>query len=266
VWTREAGLLLRAGRGPSDFMRMMQSRLSLSRVGPLVAPHPLTARINLRQLGKAVHLRSHTSDISVLGELLEGSYTHLPPAGTSVKAVVDLGSNSGLAFRWLHTRYPEAQFVCVEPDPGNADVLRKNVAASGAARATVLEACAGGRRRRVSLVTDHGEFAFRMVDDEEQEGDIDVLTVPDILEQGEMPESIDVMKCDIEGAEDELFQDCREWIQRVEWLVVECHHPYTADRLEQVLRENGASPARVHIDRNDDFGCETVTLKLARHA
>lgn len=259
IWSHEAALLLQASEGPVDFARVMQSRLSLSKVGRVVAPRRVTAHVCLRKLGPDVALRSHTSDISVLGELLEGSYSHLPGAGADVATVVDLGANSGLAFRWLHARYPRARFVCVEPDPGNCAVLRENVRASRA-DATVLEACAGGWERTVSLVTESGEFGFRM--DEDRPGDIPVLTMPRILEEAGMNSTIDVLKCDIEGAEEELFADCREWIGRVRWIVAECHHPYTADALERAIEANGARCSRRFLETNEPFGCETVTLRL----
>jgi FkbM family methyltransferase len=262
TWSHETRLFLRASEGPKDFARVMQSRLSLSKVGRVVAPRRVTARVNLGELGPGVALRSHTSDISVLGELLEGSYSHLPPAGAAIASVVDLGANTGLAFRWLHGRYPDARFVCVEPDAGNFAVLEQNARASGA-DVTVLEACAGGWERKVSLVTETGEFGFHMDEDGDRPGEIPVLTMPQILERGAMPSTIDVLKCDIEGAEDELFADCRSWIGRVRWIVAECHHPYTADTLESALEANGASSSRVFLERNDPFGCETVTLRLA---
>jgi FkbM family methyltransferase len=38
----------------------------------------------------------------------------------NARTVVDLGANIGLSYRWLRRRYPNASFVCVEPDPGES--------------------------------------------------------------------------------------------------------------------------------------------------
>ena len=48
------------------------------------------------------------------------------------------------------------------------------------------------------------------------------------------------MKCDIEGAERELFARCRPWIHRVRNLLIEIHGDYTADVLLKDLIANGA--------------------------
>ncbi len=127
-----------------------------------------------------MRLRSHTTDISVLKELLiGGAYDHLPP-DDDVRVVVDLGSNIGLSFRWLRARYPSARFVCVEPDPGNLEILRANVAAVDDT-AKVYAACVGGHERRVMLASTSGEWGFRMGDIESDAAEggrgVDVLTM-----------------------------------------------------------------------------------------
>ncbi len=47
------------------------------------------------------------------------------------------------------------------------------------------------------------------------------------------PPTIDLLKCDIEGAEQEVFADCASWLHRVRNLVIELHEPYLADRFLQ---------------------------------
>jgi FkbM family methyltransferase len=257
-WGQEVATFARDARRPRDFARVMQSRLSLSKIGSIVAPSPVVAEVDLRSFGSGVHLRSHTSDISVLHELLADAYAHLPQIGATT--VVDLGANTGLALRWLHHRYPEARFVSVEPEPGNLEVLRANAAACGA-DVTIVAACVGAWERKVSLTTDTGEFGFRMLD--EDQGTVPVLTMAHVLERAGFDGQLDVVKCDIEGAEAELFEDCRSWIGRVGWLVVECHAPYSASDLEAHLKSSGGNFRRVHLEVNPPYGTETITLSRA---
>ena len=62
-------------------------------------------------------------------------------------------------------------------------------------------------------------------DPNEGDGDTAVITMDDVLsELGKA--RIDVLKVDIEGAEEELFADCASWIERVGVLV----NPIAAER------------------------------------
>ena len=82
-----------------------------------------------------------------------------------------------------------------------------------------------------------------------------------VLDLADMNRSgLDVVKCDIEGAEEELFADCSESIRGVSWLVVECHAPYTAERLVRDLEVNGGRFQRVHMEWFEAIGAQTITL------
>ena len=50
---------------------------------------------------------------------------------------------------------------------------------------------------------------------------------------------VDLLKCDIEGTEKELFAGCAPWIGRVRHLAVETHPPYTPDDLYAALGAAG---------------------------
>jgi FkbM family methyltransferase len=246
-----------------DFLRLMRVRLSQSKVGRWVTPAPITVDVDMRSLGPAVRLRSHTTDISVLKELLVGdSYTPLPER-PDVRTVVDLGANVGLSFRWLRARYPDARFVCVEPEPGNAAVLRANVRAVDH-DAIIHEACIGGRERRVALATTSGEWGFRMTDaDADGDAALPVITMDALLQDAGI-DRIGVLKVDIEGAEAEVFADCGAWIDRVDLLSIECHSDVvTTDDLLATLRANGGHFDVRHLERNPHLGFDIVTLERA---
>lgn len=223
---------------PRDLGRLLRIRLAQGPLGPLVCPAPTVARVALRSLGGDVWLRSHTTDVSVLGELVLGR-SYLPVTrhlGAPPRSIVDLGANTGLAARWFLARYPEAMLVAVEPEPGNAAMLRRNLAPFGP-RARVVQGCVGARRRRVALTTTSGEFGYRMTEPSWASGDeplADVVTIDDLLDEHGLDE-IDLLKCDIEGAEEELFADCSGWIDRVRLAVVECHGDGGVEELGRAL-------------------------------
>jgi FkbM family methyltransferase len=205
----------RDARTLRDFIRLMRVRLSLSKVGWLVCPHPIVVRVAMRSFGGSIWVRSHTSDISVLNEQLLGdAYGGITRHAREPETIVDLGANTGLVARWLMHRYPGARLICVEPEQANVELLLKNVRHA----AKVVPACIGGHERTVSLSTSDGAWAFTIADGE---GETPVITMDRLIDEHGL-ERIDVLKCDIEGAEAELFDDA-PWIDRVGMAVVECH-------------------------------------------
>jgi hypothetical protein len=46
----------------------------------------------------------------------------------------------------------------------------------------------------------------------------------------------------------------------VQALVVECHRPYSASDLDRDLKANGGRFRTLHVERDEAYGVETVTL------
>ena len=98
-------------------------------------------------------------------------------------------------------------------------------------------------------------------DVDEGGAEVDVLTMNRLSAVAGL-DRIDVLKCDIEGAEAELFADCRSWIGRVGAMVVECHTDVmTASELLDTLVDNGGRFALAHLESNPHLGFELVTLR-----
>lgn len=255
-YRRELRRYWRETASVGDFAKLMRVRLSQSKVGPWVTPRPIVVDIDLVTLGDRVRLRSHTTDISVLNELLISGALGRLPEEQVVDTVVDLGANTGLSYRWLRARYPSARrFVCVEPEPSNLELLRFNATGDGC---RVVGACIGGHERTVGLHSRDGSWAFQMV---EGGGGTAVVTMDRLLADTGI-ERIDVLKCDIEGAERELFERCESWIGRVDAMTVECHHDsLDSATLLSMLTANGAQFEVTHLESNPGFGLELVTLQ-----
>jgi FkbM family methyltransferase len=236
-------------------------RLSQSKIGPVVCPRPVTVEVDLQSLGRHVYLRSHTTDISVLGEVLVArAHDQLASTIGDAGMIVDLGSNTGLTARWFMERFPRARLVAVEPQRGNLETLRRNLRPYGG-RATVIGAAVGGRERRVAITTSHGEFGFKIVDlAGDADGDTEVITMETVLAGA--TGIIDLLKCDIEGAESELFESCSDWLPRVRYASVECHHPFTQADLVRLLRANGCEPGILFAESTPQFGCDSVVLRI----
>jgi len=51
--------------------------------------------------------------------------------------------------------------------------------------------------------------------------------------------AIDLLKCDIEGAERELFERCASWITRVRLIAIEVHAPFVVGELMSLIAAAG---------------------------
>ena len=157
-----------------------------------------------------------------------------------VETVIDLGANVGYSVRLWQQAYPTARIICVEPDAANLQLCEQNVR-SGAQRGPVVfvQACVAGKPRRVSLDRSGGASSFRLQDGVSSGDYVDAITLSQLLERTAVTGFIDLLKCDIEGAEAEVFAECWPWIKRVRNLVIELHLPYSRQQLLEDLQRGG---------------------------
>lgn len=205
--------------------------------------------LRLAGVERPVYLRRGTLDIIVLEEIfLNREYG---PAAAAIEAeaprLLDLGGNIGLASRFFDEELPGVKIVVVEPDAGNHTVLRKNCARLlEEGRLTAREAFVAAESGAAGIHRGDEPVGYR-IDHEAADGEqIECVTVPTLLDEAGF-DRVDLLKCDIEGAEAELFAACGEWIHRVDQLVVETHAPYGLEQLEADLAAAGWPAERVSV-------------------
>lgn len=229
-----------------EYSRMLRKRRSW--------PLPARARavwLRTAKLDGPIQARLGTSDFVVISDLLargaadgRGEYDAAIDAAArhaggaaQVRCVLDLGANIGLASVMLAKAFVNASVVAVEPDAANFDLLVTNTRGlartpGGAEPVRCVRACVGATRRTVTLDrTAHGGEPWAIAMKETGAGDdpaerVETVTLPELAEG---TGTIDLLKCDIEGAERELFEHCGAWIERVRVMVVELHAPYRRD-------------------------------------
>jgi FkbM family methyltransferase len=213
----------------------------------------LGARLPCRGDVRTVYLRGHdrpfflrlgTSDWLVLKEIfMDGEYQELARVDPrSVHTVVDLGANVGLSVRLWQTMFPGSTIIAVEPDAENMAICRLNADGPLSPQPIFETCCIAGARRKVALDHSTSEWAYKMCDADGSAATIDALTIPDILARAGIDGPIDLLKCDIEGAEAELFASAAPWIDRVGTMIVELHAPYTHAEFRADLARAASSP------------------------
>lgn len=228
-----------------------------------------TARsLHLKGDPRPIFLRPGTSDGPVLKEVfLWDEYGPLlKEVAGEVRTILDLGSNIGLTVRLWQSHFPRASVCAVEPDEGNCRMLALNALAQplppGGAP-LVVKACIAGTAGMVALDRSGGEWGLTMRRDAGMPpgARVEAITMDQLLERfGHRVGEIDIVKCDIEGAEAEVFANAGGWLARVRHLAIELHAPYSHETfLTDVER---AAPGRFRVThRSGGFPNSLVFLK-----
>lgn len=138
-------------------------------------------------------------------------------AGGGKPIIVDAGANIGAASLYFLSRFPGAHIVAVEPDPGNAAILRENLGKRP--NAVALEAAIGPEAGHVALQGHEHSWAVRT---ERSDSGVPMVTIEDALgaSSGDTPF---IVKIDIEGFEEDLFAKNTGWIDKAFAVFVEPH-------------------------------------------
>jgi FkbM family methyltransferase len=200
-------------------------------------------------------VRPGTDDLLVLTELFDhGEYRAVQTlVRKPVRVIVDLGTNVGYASAYFASLYPEARLIGVEPSESNLAMASRSLAPLIASGRVVIHHGFIGAVRRTAVIARGGAMGSNelfLADRPATGGDstAPVLTVGDLIVEHGIRE-IDLLKCDIEGGEKELFNDCAAWIKCVRHIVIELHGDCTIDWLHECLRRGGGDfeDARVEV-------------------
>jgi FkbM family methyltransferase len=159
--------------------------------------------------------------------------------------ILDLGSHCGYAALAFSARFPRARIAAVEPHPRNFAALTANVKLNNLpvtafqAAATVtdgpVELFLGGGMTHGLTPTEHSTGGAITVDG---------LSVPTILDRLGW-DRIDLLKIDIEGAEEPLFRAGQPWLAQVQTIIGECHGAYGIPELRSDLEALGLKVTRL---------------------
>ena len=192
------------------------------------------------------------------GILLDREYQLADALGFVPRTVVDLGANIGLGALYLHCQFPEAQMVCVEPDPRNLPLLRQTLMLNRVP-AQVIEGAIGVTSGRLNLRFGQNPACSALETSPmhrlDQQVAVTVQTMPDLLTALGW-DHLDLLKIDIEGTEDELLSQNNDWLQRVRAIVLEIHPNTTAETIASYLQPYG-----FHLTRHG-HGQEPVYLAM----
>ncbi|MDB4976250.1 MAG: FkbM family methyltransferase [Myxococcaceae bacterium] len=135
--------------------------------------------------------------------------------------ILDCGANIGAASIWFATQFPKATVVAVEPEPGNFRVLEEN---SGAPNMRAVHGAVSSTPGELQIVDPGlGSASFRTEHVHGQAGEhVRAYTLDELaaMVPGSTPF---VIKVDIEGAEQDLFDAHQYVLDQCPVVVIELH-------------------------------------------
>jgi FkbM family methyltransferase len=183
---------------------------------------PRHRRVRLKD-GTELTYRLNRGDVRAIAEIWMSEAYRLP-FEIRPRNIIDLGANIGIASVWLVRRYGGAKLVAVEPVSENAELARLNFERNGIT-AEVIEAAIGPGAGTAHFELSSNSTLGRLGPDGIE---VKLVTSQTLIDRFPARERIDLVKMDVEGAEQELFNCDLGWLERVDCLVIELH----ADRVD----------------------------------
>ena len=191
--------------------------------------------VSLRDLTHPILIRPGTQDShTIINNVVRKEYDQMK-LSTPPKWMIDAGAYIGDTSAYFLSRFPELCIVALEPNPSAYQMAKLNLEPYGS-RAILLQK---------GLYTSDGIAFFSGDNTGASIGktgfEIDCTTVLTLLERFSIPR-IDILKMDIEGAEEAIFNaEPERWLSRVNMLIIEIHGSDIKPMITRVLTENGFS-------------------------
>jgi FkbM family methyltransferase len=174
---------------------------------------------------KVFRMRKGTSDQFAFREIFKAETMDLEFLGCeSPQTIVDCGAHIGSASIYFSLRYPTSKIIAIEPDKDNFALLQENT--GDFPNITCVNAAVWDAITDVSIVDETANTTGRSVREARSDDTMLIrgITVEQIMDQYDI-NTIDLLKIDIEGAEERLFSSpsSQSWLKRVGILIVEPH-------------------------------------------
>ncbi len=146
--------------------------------------------------------------------------------------ILDCGGNVGLASLFFKRRFPQARITAYEADPKIFAMLKNNLAANRASDIEAVHAAVWTTTGRVTFRaegSDSGMISTLAGAVDATAIDVPSLRLRDVIAD-EVDGRIDLLKLDIEGAEDAVLADCEPVLSRIGAIVMDLHEFTPADR------------------------------------
>ena len=137
-----------------------------------------------------------------------------------IPLIIDAGANIGASVVWFLDVYPKSHIIAIEPNSDNVKLLRSNVSGLDV---DIREAALGAEDGLVSLIDPgNGEWGYQTETD--LNGLCPRLSLTRLINEKMLLDYVPlIIKIDIEGGEENLFESCTAWVDLFPLLIIELH-------------------------------------------
>ena len=165
--------------------------------------------------------------------------------------IIDVGSSIGLATLYFKHHYPSAKILCFEPDPTSFDLLAKNIASNNLQDVTLINAAVSKKSGQTNL---YGQIFSEQPDSRgnsivdlwaNQRQKNDTLSVNAVRLSSYINSEVDLLKIDIEGAEQQILEELKEKLHYIKEIFIEVHtielmdEINSLDKVIEILNRSG---------------------------
>ena len=180
------------------------------------------------------------------GEVVTSDCYQLKTTTWQPDIIFDLGANSGTCSRFCRELFPSALIVAVEPDSDNYATFKKftndnNLVLINKAIGTgevyrAKGAANGAMEVYLSKMVGYGE---ELQGDAFTKSDIGFTTVEELFKEFYQPEMKSIVKIDIEGSENSIFQSeaSMSALKQADYIVIEIHRYAATGATQQIVND-----------------------------
>lgn len=163
--------------------------------------------------GEPLYFRDNWGDVRSISSVFENDYDI-----EDCRVFVDVGSNNGLIARHVRMSSPSCRLFCFEPLKIAAAICQLNNP-----DATVVSAAVGSKPGSIEMLVDQDSIMASRIsyDYKQKKMSFDVITLDGFF--GDLPDRIDVMKIDVEGAEVDVIKGAKKTLSRTSKVIAEIH-------------------------------------------
>ena len=162
--------------------------------------------------------------------------------------IYDCGSNVGTSCAYFKMIYPNSVIKAFEAEQGIADLLKTNIKNNGLTNIQVIEKAVWTDNNGVDLSVEGADGSSVYLSENVKR--IDAVRLKEMLDS---ESKVDMLKMDIEGAENDVILDCGDSLKVVDNIFIE-YHAYTnsKQKLSELLNVLEQNKFRYFIKNDSD--------------
>ncbi len=246
---REVVGMARRGRG--DMARAYATLLLLEK-------NPARQTGSVELLGMTFHYGDFKLFLILFREVFVGE-TYKIDHAPEQPLILDAGGNIGMTTLYFKYRYPEAEVHVFEPDATNFEYLKKNVGVNKLQNVHLHQVALSDKPGKLTLYTRKdvkgGDIGVSVNKDfranYHDAADIVEMTVPAELLSGYVKRPVDMLKLDVEGAEELILRDLdsTKFLGKIKQITMEYHQVPGGNPLSEVLAKFERAGMRYEISQ-----------------